>query len=122
MSIILHITPRTEWERALLADGMYRADSLESEGFIHCSTPAQLVRTANKYYRGKDSLVLLVINPDNLESELKYERAPNVEADIDPMFPHIYGPLNASAVSGVLTFEPSADGTFAMPTELQGMV
>ena len=42
MKTIYHITPRQDWEKAS-SEGTYRADSLETEGFIHCSTSAQLV-------------------------------------------------------------------------------
>ncbi|MEB3214959.1 MAG: DUF952 domain-containing protein [Nostocales cyanobacterium 94392] len=33
MKLILHITPREDWEKAK-ATGTYRTDSLETEGFI----------------------------------------------------------------------------------------
>ena len=36
----LHITARTAWDAALGA-GIYEADSLSTEGFIHCSTAEQ---------------------------------------------------------------------------------
>jgi uncharacterized protein (DUF952 family) len=44
--MILHITDRHQWEQAK-ADGIYRCESLETEGFIHCSTPTQLITVAN---------------------------------------------------------------------------
>ncbi len=48
MTLILHITPRQDWEKAQVT-GIYSTDSLETEGFIHCSTPAQLVKVANSF-------------------------------------------------------------------------
>lgn len=38
---ILHITTPDAWAEAQ-QQGQYRADSLASEGFIHCSTVAQV--------------------------------------------------------------------------------
>ena len=45
MTLLLHITERAAWARAQ-AEGRYTAPSLDSEGFIHASTPAQVVATA----------------------------------------------------------------------------
>ncbi len=41
--MILHITTRTAWQEALPC-GEYRTPSLETEGFIHCSTPDYCLR------------------------------------------------------------------------------
>ncbi len=39
---IVHITTRKAWMEAIIA-GQYIAPSLESEGFIHCSTYSQVI-------------------------------------------------------------------------------
>ena len=65
--LILHITTAPEWEAAR-ATGEYRAPSLESEGFIHCSTPAQVVHVGDWFYRDVPDLVLLCIDPGALTS------------------------------------------------------
>jgi prolyl oligopeptidase len=107
--VIVHITPRAEWQRAQ-GEGAYRADTLASEGFIHCSEPHQVVRTADRYYRGRDGLVLLLIDEARLVPEIKREPSPEGE-----LFPHVYGPLGLDAVVGVLDFPAGADGSFALP-------
>ncbi len=112
MSLILHITQRAEWERAV-ASGFYHGDTLATEGFIHCSTPAQVVRVANFRFAGQPGLVLLCIQTERVEAEIRFEASEG-----DELFPHIYGPLNVTAVSLVLDFPPSADGTFQLPPEL----
>jgi hypothetical protein len=48
--MILHITSRTEWNDAQVR-GEYIAPSLQTEGFIHCSTNKFCM--ANAFYRGK---------------------------------------------------------------------
>ncbi len=53
--------------------GDYRTDSLTTEGFIHCSTQEQVVPVAEKYYKGQGSLILLVIEPERLTADLKWE-------------------------------------------------
>jgi uncharacterized protein (DUF952 family) len=105
---ILHITRKADWSAALNA-GAYSADSLATEGFIHCSTTEQVARTANKFYAGQSDLVLLHIDTDRLAAELRWEAA-----DGD-MFPHIYGPLNLDAVQAITDFTPAANGLFHYP-------
>jgi len=105
---ILHLTARTAWEAAK-TDGAYRADSLAGQGFIHCSTPAQVLRVANAFYAGQHGLVLLVLDPARLTSEVRWE--PGTDQP-DELFPHVYGPINPEAVTRVLDFEPDAQGRF----------
>jgi uncharacterized protein (DUF952 family) len=112
--VIVHIAPRAEWQRAQ-GDGAYRGDTLASEGFIHCSEPQQVVRTADRFFRGREGLVLLLIDEAKVTAEVKREPSPEGE-----LFPHLYGPLNPDAVLGVRDFPPRGDGTFALPAELNG--
>jgi uncharacterized protein (DUF952 family) len=109
-STLLHITNRETWLNAQRA-GSYQADSLASEGFIHCSTPRQIVDTANRYYKGTRGLMLLEIDSTRVKSSLRWE---NLVGGTD-LFPHIYGPLNLDAVVRVTPFEPGPDGLFSQP-------
>ncbi len=108
--MILHITTRADWEGAQ-ALGDYRLNTLETEGFIHCSTLEQVLGPANEFYRGRSDLVLLVIDPARLAAELVYEDC----YETGTAFPHIYGPLNLDAVTKVVPFPPRPDGTFVLP-------
>ena len=96
MSLIYHVTTEREWEEAK-RNGFYIAPSLETEGFIHCSEASQVKGVLERYYSGKTELVKLVIDPQMLTSELKYELAPSVNQN----FPHVYGPINLEAVINV---------------------
>ncbi len=109
---ILHITRREQWEKAKL-EGVYRGDTLDSQGFIHCSTFQQIVRVANALYRAQRGLVLLCIASSRVQSEIKYESDGS-----ERLYPHIYGPLNVDAVVKVLDFEPTEDGKFVLPKEI----
>lgn len=106
MKTILHITPRKQWEQAKL-EGIYRGDTLATEGFIHCSTATQIITVANKFFYNQKGLVLLCINSHKVQSEIRYEGMDGGE-----QFPHIYGVLNVDAVVQVVDFEPSEDGFF----------
>lgn len=117
MSVILHITDRARWENAK-REGTYAAASLASEGFIHCSTVAQTVETANRFYRGQADLVLLVINEGLVKAEVRYESPGDRRADSANGFPHIYGPLNVDAVTDEYDFVPGANGAFVLPNAL----
>ena len=108
--MILHIARRTTWDDAVAA-GAYRQSTvdrtLEEEGFIHASSPDQVQGVADRYYQDvTDELVLLVIDPERLTSEVRWDESPtHGEA-----FPHIYGPLNPDAVVEVRPLERDADG------------
>lgn len=113
MKLILHITPRKDWEKAKVT-GTYRTDSLETEGFIHCSTPAQTIKVANLFFKNQTDLLLLLIDSDKVKSEIRYDIAWENEA-----FPHIYGALNNDAVFKVIEFAPGNNGLFELPSEIQ---
>ena len=110
MSVIFHIATRADWAAAQAA-GAYTADSLISEGFIHCSTAEQVIATANRIFRGRRDLVLLSVETSRVAAEIRYE---NLEGGTQ-QFPHIYGALSVDAVVAVHDFPPSADGSFALP-------
>jgi uncharacterized protein (DUF952 family) len=102
---ILHITTEQRWADAQAA-GSLVAPSLGEEGFIHCSTHAQVEATANRIFRGSGDLLLLELDPGKLTAPLKWERA----TDVGEEFPHIYGPLNVDAVVGTRPLPEGADG------------
>jgi uncharacterized protein (DUF952 family) len=121
-TFILHLASNDAW-LAAVKNGVYYADSLSTEGFIHCSKPSQIVGVANTFYHGQQGLVLLVIDPSKLESELKWEPPAEPEpthAREGELFPHLYGPLNLDAVVNVIAFEPGANGIFTLPDALAG--
>jgi uncharacterized protein (DUF952 family) len=119
--LIFHITSRTAWEDAQ-KHGDYRAESLETEGFIHCSTHSQVLPVAENYYKGQSGLILLAIEPTLLSSALKWEPpsggTPPPGVPDGDSFPHIYGPINLNAVIKVIDFEPGPNGTFTIPANL----
>lgn len=116
----MHIAEPDAWRDAAPA-GVYRPRTLEAEGFIHCSTPAQTVETANRWFRGVRGLTLLCIDEEKLVPECRYE-APAGGSDDErssERFPHIYGPLNLDAVVRAAPFPCGEDGRFELPSDLE---
>jgi uncharacterized protein (DUF952 family) len=118
--MILHITTRQSWEEAQKA-GEYKAPSLNSEGFIHCSTSKQTVDTANLYFKGQKGLVLLCIDENKLIAECRFEPpagGKQHDQETGNLFPHIYGPINLSSVIRVVDFPTDENGLFKLPPVL----
>lgn len=111
--MLLHIASHDDWVSAQ-ANGAYRADSLATEGFVHCSTPEQVLIPANERYSGVDGLVLLVIDANELTAPLVWEDC--YETGME--FPHVYGPIPVNAVTRVVDFPCGSDGIFSLPDDL----
>ena len=114
MPIILHIVEKQAWRKAK-EQNLYAPQSLETEGFIHCSTPETAIEVANRLFRGQSNLLLLCIDLDKVAAKVLFEKVADPEGWI---FPHIYGPLNVDAVVREVEFEPDTNGLFALPAEL----
>jgi uncharacterized protein (DUF952 family) len=112
--MIFHITSSEEWQKAL-ERGDYQAASLETEGFIHCSTSEQVIEVANAFYTGRPNLVVLCIALDRLTAPVRWEEPAHLETDHLPSvtpqekFPHIYGALNLDAVTQVIPLTAADD-------------
>lgn len=113
---IFHLAERSTWSAARRS-GSYtsstRDQGLAEVGFIHCSFDEQLLATAERFYGDADEgrFIVLAIDPDRLTSPLVVEVAGNGEG-----FPHIYGPLNATAVTATIELERRG-GSFVLGRE-----
>jgi uncharacterized protein (DUF952 family) len=119
--MIYHITSRSAWSAAR-QHGEYRAESLETEGFIHCSTNTQVLPVVEKFYMGQHNLLLLVIDPSLVSSDLKWEPpsggTPPPGVPADELFPHVYGPINLDAVVKAVDLTSNPDGNYNLPIDL----
>jgi glutathione S-transferase len=105
---LLHLAVASEWERARAAGAYDRSTidtSLAEEGFIHCSFAHQVQATADRYYRGRDDIVLLAIDPARIDAEVLVEEAASGER-----FPHVYGPIPVDAVVSARPVPLGTDG------------
>jgi len=112
VAFIFHIAAAADWERAV-RDGQYtmstRGLTLTEQGFIHAATASQVAPVANAFYQDVPDLLLLVIDTERVGPEIRYEHVPG---QVSP-YPHIYGPLNVSAVVEARPFGPGPDGQFS---------
>jgi uncharacterized protein (DUF952 family) len=92
---ILHITTPDEWAAAQQV-GAVRPPSLHTEGFVHCSTGSQLDTTLDRHFRGSGRLLVLVLDPDTIAADLRWE-----ESHPGELFPHVYAPIAVDAVMAV---------------------
>ncbi|MGD0675155.1 MAG: DUF952 domain-containing protein [Polyangiaceae bacterium] len=104
---IFHLVRRDEWERAETT-GIYACGSLANEGFIHFSTDRQLLRSAERFFAGRDDVVVIAVREDRVTASLRFECADG------EFFPHLYGALNLDAVVEVVPL-PLVNGRFDVP-------
>ncbi|PAU95490.1 hypothetical protein CK503_00035 [Aliifodinibius salipaludis] len=105
--LLFHITTKEDW-KTFNNSGSFEPESLDSEGFIHCSTGEQVEDTANRIFGDKDEILLLVIDATTLHEDIKYEK----DADTGEKFPHLYSPLNTNAIIDKITIKAEDDGHF----------
>lgn len=96
--MIFHITNKGVWETSK-ETGEYSGDTLQTEGFIHCSTLEQIYEVACYLFSKKKDLVILEIDENAVIPDIKYEDAGNGK-----LYPHIYGSLNIDAVKNIRDF------------------
>ena len=96
---ILHLAVRAEWEQR--ADGHYAPTGMERDGFVHLCTRDQLDGVVDRYYRGRDDLLLVTVRTDRLDAPLVWEDT----TGSGERFPHLYGPIALAAVVTVTPFE-----------------
>jgi uncharacterized protein (DUF952 family) len=93
---IFHIATAADWAEARRT-GAYttstRGVTLEQEGFIHAARREQVRPVWERYYADAgEPLVLLTVDTDELTSRWQED------AVGDDTYPHVYGPINTSAV------------------------
>lgn len=93
--LIYHIVKPEVWKNFKDED-FYEAESLQTEGFIHCSYREQLEKVLQRYYSDAEKILILEIETENLTSKLVEEPSTN-----DEIYPHIYGKINREAITGI---------------------
>ena len=93
-------------------------ESLESEGFVHLSNSEQLLRTANRWFRDATDLKVMVLKPDPIRENLKWEDL----YDRGEEFPHLYAPIPRVAVAAVVELGRDEQGAYRWPDCLNGLL
>ena len=114
MTELLHLADPADWAEAQRAgsyDRSTRGATLAEVGYVHCSYAHQVESVAAHVYGDWEGpLLLLRIDPEQVGIEVVEE---NLEGG-DELFPHLYGPVEVSAV---LSAEPMrrVDGVWRLP-------
>ena len=110
------------WEKAQEL-GRYAHSTIDAKlddvGFIHATTPDQTAAMLNRHFSDRGDILLLLIDIDKVEPEVRFEAPLSGRAGL---FPHIYGPLNLDAVYGTATPEKDASGSFIESEELKKLI
>ena len=106
--MLYRIADMRDWEAAQ-ASGSFESADLTAEGFMHCCTAQQLAAVANRYYQGRESLLLLEIDETQVLAPITWEDLTNT----GQLFPHIYGHIPLAAVTRCLALKPDSDGRFS---------
>ena len=114
--MILHLLPEREW-REVRHRPEYVPGAFATDGFVHCSPDEDvMLAVANSYYSGAaEPLVVMALDEDSLSSEVRWEDPspglpPGVAAGT--RFPHVFGPLDLRAVTGVRRLVRAGTGRF----------
>lgn len=101
---LFHLALAGDWQQAQ-AGGVYTTSTigrtLEQEGFIHCCYAHQVQGVAERFYGGRNDLVLLSIDRDALDADVRLEQV----GEQGESFPHIYGPIPVRAVNRVESYQ-----------------
>ncbi len=117
MQLIYHLAPAGRWH-TWPADAPYLPAEYEADGFIHCTAGDDaMLGVANRFYRGvAGDFVLLAIDPQRLSAPVKWEPPAHPDGTeattTEPLFPHIYGPIDRAAIAEVRPVRRAPDGEF----------
>ncbi|USQ82442.1 DUF952 domain-containing protein [Streptomyces phaeoluteigriseus] len=103
--MIYHLVPKAEWDAR--PDLPYAPASLGEDGFVHCSPDEETtLAIADAFYRtAPRPLLAVLLDESRLTARCEWETAapappPGVPGSV--LFPHVFGPLDRSAVTRVL--------------------
>lgn len=83
------------------------------DGYMHFSTANQLSKTLELYFSGETGVVILAIRTLQVDENLKWE--PSRGGDL---FPHLFAPLEKSAIAWHKIVDVNASGQCDLPPEI----
>lgn len=103
---VYRLATLSEWRAAEQSGAVPMRGIDERDGYIHLSTRAQVLETANLHFADADDLLALEIPLEAVASKIKFELAPKRGEE----FPHLYGALRSNYVHRVLSIEKAENG------------
>ena len=111
---IHHLASVQEWQAA--SGGPYTPAGYDTEGFVHCSADdATLRAVADRFYRHRsEEFVVIDLALDTLGDHLVWEAPVHPDGreatGDEPLFPHLYHPIEPFMVVGVRRLIRDAHG------------
>lgn len=103
--LIFKILRPSEWQ-TLHEQGVTDGAPIDiSDGYVHFSTSAQVVETAEKHFADDGDLWLLALEADDLGKDLKWEPSRGGQ-----LFPHLYRPLRLSDIRWARAYRKGESG------------
>jgi uncharacterized protein (DUF952 family) len=99
-----------EW-RDWRESGIFAGSTVDvADGYIHLSARDQVAQTAAKWFATVDPLMLVMVDLSALGDSVKWEPSRG-----GALFPHVYGTIPASAISGHSRLRLGANGRHDFP-------
>jgi uncharacterized protein (DUF952 family) len=111
--MIFKITDTGSWQNAERSGYFLGSSDDLRDGFIHFSTAAQVKATAEKYFTGRNDLLLVAFDESGFGNDLKWE--PSRGGDL---FPHLYAKLPAAAALWCRELALDPQGVPQIPDDL----
>jgi uncharacterized protein (DUF952 family) len=112
---IFHIIAPDVWAEAVKC-GEYRPASVWTEGFVHFSFADQVAGTANLAYRDEPDLVVVEVESDRVDAELKVEDSYRGGTE----FPHVYGAIPPESAVAIHPLRRATDGSWTFSVTSDG--
>jgi uncharacterized protein (DUF952 family) len=110
LTVIYKIAPARLWQEAERIGRFDGSPVDRRDGFIHFSAGDQVAETAARYFAGASDLMLIAVSVDRLSAALRWEPSRG-----GALFPHLYAPLDLSAVLWVKPIPLGPDGRHLLP-------
>lgn len=107
---VYKIVPAALWREAERLGRFEGAPVDVADGYIHFSTAAQAAETAARHFGGQRDLLLVAVDAAALGEALTWEVSRG-----GALFPHLYGPLQLSAVAWAEPLPLGDDGAHVFP-------
>lgn len=115
MPTVYKIISEAEWAKAIERQEFKGAEIDLRDGFIHLSTADQVRETVARHFGGYDDLLILSVNSDLYEEDIKWE--PSRGGDL---FPHLYRSLPVQDVERVDRLKLDDSGVHLFPEYVPG--
>ena len=102
---LYHLIAEEQWVKEDRESDFVPA-TFEKDGFIHTSTFAQLKESYLGHFKNEKNILVLVIDPVLIKSEIKYEYVKMRE----DLLPHIFGSIPQDAITEVRKFSLDQNG------------